>query len=79
VSGNGRTPTFCVFLVISVAVVAEWCDTCGDREYYSMSGCLASDNAYGIGALNAVDRKSIGHTVAVRSWKDADFLCMSCI
>jgi hypothetical protein len=27
----------------------------------------------------AVDRKSMGHTVAERSWKDADFVCISCI
>jgi hypothetical protein len=26
-----------------------------------------------------VDRKSMGHTVAERSWKDADFVCISCI
>jgi hypothetical protein len=25
----------------------------------------------------AVDRKSMGHTVAERSWKDADFVCFS--
>jgi hypothetical protein len=24
-----------------------------------------------------VDRKSMGHTVAERSWKDADFVCIS--
>jgi hypothetical protein len=30
-------------------------------------------------ASTAVDRKSMGHTVAERSWKDADFLCISCI
>jgi hypothetical protein len=27
----------------------------------------------------AVDRKSMGHTVGERWWKDADFLCISCI
>jgi hypothetical protein len=26
----------------------------------------------------AVDRNSMGHTVAERWWKDADFLCISC-
>jgi hypothetical protein len=30
-------------------------------------------------ASTAVDRKSMGHTVADRSWRDADFLCNSCI
>jgi hypothetical protein len=30
-------------------------------------------------ASTAVDRKSMGHTVGERSWKDADFLCISCI
>jgi hypothetical protein len=32
-----------------------------------------------LGASIAVDRKSMGHTVAERSWKDADFVCISCI
>jgi hypothetical protein len=31
------------------------------------------------GASIVVDRKSMGHTVAERSWKDADFVCISCI
>jgi hypothetical protein len=30
-------------------------------------------------ASTVVDRKSMGHTVAERSWKDADFVCISCI
>jgi hypothetical protein len=30
-------------------------------------------------ASTAVDRKSMGYTVGERSWKDADFLCISCI
>jgi hypothetical protein len=30
-------------------------------------------------ASNAVDRKSMGHTVAEQSWNEADFLCISCI
>jgi hypothetical protein len=35
--------------------------------------------AYVYEASTAVDRKSMGHTVAERSWKDADFVCISCI
>jgi hypothetical protein len=30
-------------------------------------------------ASTAVERKSMGHTVGERWWKDADFLCISCI
>jgi hypothetical protein len=30
------------------------------------------------GHLIAVDRKSMGYTVAERSWKDADFVGFSC-
>jgi hypothetical protein len=49
------------------------------REYYFRSGCLASEGAGVSRASIAVDRKSMGHTVAERSWKDADFVCISCI
>jgi hypothetical protein len=30
-------------------------------------------------ASTAVERKSMGHTVAERSWNDDDFLCIICI
>jgi hypothetical protein len=40
---------------------------------------LASEGADVLGASIVVDRKSMGHTVAERSWKDADFVCISCI
>jgi hypothetical protein len=30
-------------------------------------------------ASTAVDGKSMGHTVGEVQWKDADFLCISCI
>jgi hypothetical protein len=65
--------------VFSVAVMEKCCDACGDGEYYLRSGYLASEGAGVLVALNAVDRKSMGHTVAERWWKDADFLCISCI
>jgi hypothetical protein len=42
-------------------------------------GSPASEGASVSEASNAVDRKSIGHTVADRSWKDADILCISSI
>jgi hypothetical protein len=45
----------------------------------SCQSCLASDGADVSGASTAVDRKSMKHTVAERSWKDADFVCISCI
>jgi hypothetical protein len=78
-SGRGKTPTLCVFPVFSVAVMEKCCDTCGDGEYYFRSCCLASEGANVSRASIAVDRKSMGHTVAERSWKDADFVCISCI
>jgi hypothetical protein len=62
-----------------VAVLEKCCDACGDGEYYFRSGSLASEGARVSEASNAVDLKSIGHTVADRSWKDADILCNSSI
>jgi hypothetical protein len=47
----------------------------------TISGQVASASAV-VSALEAsiaVDMKSMGHTVAERSCKDADFLCNSCI
>jgi hypothetical protein len=41
--------------------------------------CLLSADAGVLNSLIAVDRKSMVHTVAERSYKDADFLCISCI
>jgi hypothetical protein len=41
VSFSGRTRTFCVFLVISVAVIEKCCDACGVGEYYLRSGFSA--------------------------------------
>jgi hypothetical protein len=38
VSYSGKTPTFCVFRVFSVAVMEKCCDACGDGEYYFRSG-----------------------------------------
>jgi hypothetical protein len=34
---SGKTPTFCVFPVFSVAVMEKCCDACGDGEYYFRS------------------------------------------
>jgi hypothetical protein len=41
VSFSGRTRTFCVFPVFSVAVMEKCCDACGVREYYLRSGFSA--------------------------------------
>jgi hypothetical protein len=79
VSGRGKTPTFCVFPVFSVAVMEKCCDACGDGELLIAVGYLPSEGAYISSGTFAVDRKSMGHTVGERSWKDADFLCISCI
>jgi hypothetical protein len=35
VSGGGKTPTFCVFPVFSVAVMEKCCDACGDGNTIS--------------------------------------------
>jgi hypothetical protein len=77
--GRGTKPTFCVFPVFCVAVMEKCCDACGDGEYYFRSGFSASEGAGVSVASIAVDRKSMGHTVADRSWNEADFLCISCI
>ena len=42
VSGGGKTVSFCVFRVFSVAVMEKCCDACGDGEYYFGWGCSAS-------------------------------------
>jgi hypothetical protein len=36
-SGRGKTTTFCVFPVYSVAAMEESCDACCDRKYYFRS------------------------------------------
>jgi hypothetical protein len=48
VSGGGKTPTFCVFPVFSVAVTEKCCDACGDGEYYFLSGCFAARGCNGV-------------------------------
>jgi hypothetical protein len=77
--GRRTKPTFCVFPVFSVAVKEKCCDACGDGEYYFRSGFSASEGDSVSEASIAVDRKSMGHTVADRSLNEADFLCISCI
>jgi hypothetical protein len=39
---------------------------------------LALTENTSLGASIVVDRKSVGHTVTERSWKDADFVCITC-
>jgi hypothetical protein len=63
VSGSGKTPTFCVFPVFSVAVMEKCCDACGDGEYYFRSGFSTLQGDGVSEASTAVDRKSMGHTV----------------
>jgi hypothetical protein len=81
--GRRTKPSFCVFFcvfpVISVAVMEKCCDACGDVEHYFRYGFSASEGAGVSEASTAVDRKSMGHTVADRSWNEAEFLCISCI
>jgi hypothetical protein len=77
-SGLGKTPTFCVFLVFSVEVMEKCCDADGDGECYAQWRSAASEDAGISIALFGVDRKSMGNTVAERSCKIADYLCISC-
>jgi hypothetical protein len=74
--GRRTKPTFCVFPVFSVAVMEKCCDACRDGEYYFRSGFSASEGAGVSEASTAVDRKSMGHTMADRSSNEADFLCI---
>jgi hypothetical protein len=74
--GRRTKPTFCVFPVFSVAVMEKCCDACREGEYYFRSAFSASEGAGVYGASTAVDRKSMGHTMADRSSNEADFLCI---
>jgi hypothetical protein len=47
-------------------------------DYYFRSDFSASEAAGVSVASTAVDRKSMGHTVADRSSNEADFLCIFC-
>jgi hypothetical protein len=51
-SYSGKTATFCVFPVFSVAVMEKCCDACGDGEYYFRSGFSALQ---GDGVSEAID------------------------
>jgi hypothetical protein len=78
--GRRTKPTFCVFPVFSVAVMEKSCDACGDRRILFPVGIFRRRKGAGVSeALTAVDRMSMGHTVADRSSNEADFLCISCI
>jgi hypothetical protein len=74
--GRRTKPTFCVFPVFSMAVMEKCFDACGDVDYYFRSGFSASEGASVSEASTAVDRKSMGHTMADRSSNEADFLCI---
>jgi hypothetical protein len=52
-------------------------DACGDVDYLCRSGFSASEGAGVLVASIAVDRKSMGHTVADRSSNEADILCIT--
>jgi hypothetical protein len=63
---------FVCFPVFSVALMVKCCDACGDGDYYFRSSCLASKGDGVSGASIVFDRKSMRHSVAERSWKNAD-------
>jgi hypothetical protein len=77
--GRRTKPTFNVFSVFSMAVMEKCCDAYGCGEYFFRSSFSVSEGAGVLWASTAVDRKSMGHTMADRSSKEADFLCISCI
>jgi hypothetical protein len=79
VSYSGKTPTFCVFRVFSVAVMKSvvTLPVTGNTIFASSFSTLQGDGVSE--ASIAVDRKSRGHTVGELWFKDADFLCISCI
>jgi hypothetical protein len=78
--GRRTKPTlcvfFCVFPVTFMTVMGKCCDACGDGDLYLRSGISASQGAGVSVASIAVDRKSMGHTVADRSSNEADSLCI---
>jgi hypothetical protein len=76
---NVKTPTYCVLLVFSVAVMEKCCDASGDGEYYFHSNFSVLEVDSVSEASTAVDRKSTGHTVGELYWNDVNFLCISCI
>jgi hypothetical protein len=78
VSYSEKTSTFCVFPVFSVTVMEKCCDACGDGIKYVQLGFPTLQDDGVSGASTGVDRKSMGHTLGERSWKDADCLCISC-
>jgi hypothetical protein len=79
VSNGEKTPTFCVFYVFSVTDMEKCCDACGDGIKYFQSGFPTLQDDDVSGASTGVDRKSMGHLLGERSWKDADSLCNSSI
>jgi hypothetical protein len=58
VSYTGRTPTFCVFPVFSVAVMEKCCDACGVGDYYFRSGLTSIQSGRISEASNAMHQKS---------------------
>jgi hypothetical protein len=78
-SGRVNTSTIGAISVFSVAVMEKCCDACGDGKYYFRSGFSASADVSVLRASVVLNRKSMEHTVAERSWIDADFLCVPCI
>jgi hypothetical protein len=59
----GKTPTFGVFHVFSVAVMQMCCDACGDGEYYFRSGFSAILGVCVSRTSTAIDRESMGRTL----------------
>jgi hypothetical protein len=57
-----------------MSVMEKCFDACGDGEYFWRSSFSASEGAGVPVASTGVDRKSIGHTAADRSSKEADIL-----
>jgi hypothetical protein len=78
-SGHGKTTTPRVSSVFSMAVMEKCWDAYGGGEYYLRSSSSATEDASAPEASSAVDRKSMGLTVAERPCKADGFLCISYI
>jgi hypothetical protein len=77
-SGGGRRRHSVYFLYLAWRLWKSVVTLAVTRILFPVN-CSAPESAGVWIASIAVDRKSIGPTVCERWWKDADFLCISCI
>jgi hypothetical protein len=79
VSYSGKTPTFCVFPVFSVAVMEKCCDACGDgTKYFRRVFWRFRMTVFQRHRLALTGSRWDIRWVSGRG-RDADCLCISCI